>query len=178
MTAAWDPVEAARLAAEHREDDARMTPAPWEWDDGFLWNRDADIGVLNHAGTDWPVSEADAAGIARLRNNARPTAEQIEAATVEVAAKQRGYDDLHAMIPGSGDIWSKVVRLVAERDQLRAEMSRMRPVVEHAETLRDQPILVKGDAATWGDVAQSHTDGPQLLGKLIKSVDIYRAGKP
>lgn len=43
------------------------TPGPWAWDDGFLWNRETDVGVLNHAGTNWPIDDTNAAFIATAR---------------------------------------------------------------------------------------------------------------
>jgi hypothetical protein len=62
------------------------------------------------------------------RNNAafiaaaNPTA--VIALLDEVDAKQRGYDDLHQMVPGPGDIWSKIdavlkrlVAVTAARDE-------------------------------------------------------------
>lgn len=47
-------------------------------------------------------------------------------------------------------------------------------VYEAACALRDQPMLVKGNAATWGDVAQAETEGPKLLGRLLAAVDAAR----
>lgn len=51
------------------------TEGPWEWteaprsigDGEFLWNREVDEGVLNHAGTMWPVSPENRAFIAASR---------------------------------------------------------------------------------------------------------------
>lgn len=48
------------------------TEGPWAWSDGFLWNAEADIGVLEHdsihpEGCKWPVSLANAAFIAAAR---------------------------------------------------------------------------------------------------------------
>ena len=40
----------------------------------------------------------------------------------EVAAKQRGYDDLHQMVPGSGDIWTKVDLLMKDLQTLQEQV--------------------------------------------------------
>ncbi len=96
--APWDPIVATRLSAELREDDARMTRGPWrdrqEADETRKSNE-----VLDHEGS--PVAfiaslahvyrvpygfKQDAVGIARLRNNARVVADQLEAARAEIDA--------------------------------------------------------------------------------------------
>jgi hypothetical protein len=37
----------------------------------------------------------------------------------EITVKQRGYDDLHQMVPGTGDIWTKVDKLLSALRELR-----------------------------------------------------------
>lgn len=65
------------------------------------------------------------------------------------------------------------LRIPLAVDERRREMERT--VVEAAEVLCAQPMLVKGDAATWGDVAQSSAEGPKLLGKLLAAVNALKA---
>lgn len=102
MTAKYDPAEVERLVREAREDDARMTRAPWTTPTGtrFLGAVSAIIGgverqVAASAGQapqfdDVPdVGRAladNASAIARTRNNLRAVADQLEAARAEVEA--------------------------------------------------------------------------------------------
>lgn len=44
--------------------------------------------------------------------------ERAEKAEAECEAKQHGYRDLHAMVPGTGDIWSKVYAVLKRADAL------------------------------------------------------------
>lgn len=46
-------------------------------------------------------------------------------------------------------------------------------VYDAAVALCDQPALE--DDATWGDIAQSHVDGPRLMKQLIAAVNTTRA---
>lgn len=81
----YDAELCERLEREAREDDARMTPAPWEWYDGtYLWCQDVDQGVLQHAGVKWAMSEGNKLGIVRMRANLRAMADQLAAAGSEV----------------------------------------------------------------------------------------------
>lgn len=107
MSAKYDSALCMRLIAEAREDDARMTDAPW----------DCVPLVVRHFADVRPTG-ADAFGVARQRNNLSALADQLEAA--------------------------------------RAEIDRMRPVVEAAERYRD--------------------DGPAYAG-IHPAVDAYRAGR-
>lgn len=38
----------------------------------------------------------------------------------DIDAKQRGYDDLHQMVPGHGDIWTKIDVLLKRLDAITA----------------------------------------------------------
>lgn len=74
MTAKYDPDETARLIAEAREDDARMTPAPWD-----------DIPLIVRIDDDTQPTNSDARGIARTRNNLATLADQFDAAQQRIA---------------------------------------------------------------------------------------------
>ncbi len=89
---AWDPIVAARLQAELREDDARMTPGPWRDQQEDDETRESHE-VLDCEGFRVPSgSKQDAVGIARLRNNAREVADQLEAARAEIASARELID--------------------------------------------------------------------------------------
>jgi hypothetical protein len=77
----YSPDETARLIAELREDDARMTPGPWvrgELEDQIGGDADDPEGPIHIVTTEGQAFVADAAGIARLRNNAKALADQLE----------------------------------------------------------------------------------------------------
>lgn len=85
MTTAYDPEIIARLVAEAREDDARMTPAPWRYDHRG-WIESMDRGI-NHTGAVTEVltlgarnEHDDGDGTSRQRNNLRAMADQLDAA--------------------------------------------------------------------------------------------------
>lgn len=89
MTATYNPTESERLIVEAREDDARMTEAPWEatGPDDSADDLDCMVDSPDHLVADASESrdpEADAAGIARTRNNLAAMADQLEAARAEV----------------------------------------------------------------------------------------------
>lgn len=104
MTAQYDAAESARLVAEAREDDARMTPVPWDC-----------VPLIVRHFVDVRPTGADAFGVARTRNNLSSIADQLEAAVAEAehsegwrmqcAANERGMQ-----------------RLTAERDSLRRQL--------------------------------------------------------
>jgi hypothetical protein len=84
----YDPIEAERLVAETREDDQRVAKAPWhtEMPGGVMGGR----MMLSGSGRDTaivPMANAEIQGaIARLRNNAKALADQLEAAAQIVNA--------------------------------------------------------------------------------------------
>lgn len=84
----YNAEEAARLVAETREDDQRATKAPWhtEMPGGVMGGR----MMLSGSGRDTaivPMLNAETQGaIARLRNNAKALADQLEAAAQIVNA--------------------------------------------------------------------------------------------
>lgn len=93
----WNPDEAARLAAELREDDQRASPARW------IGGADCviDEGDVVVAETDGPRRLANAIAIARLRNNAPAAAGQLEAARVRIDDLEQALNDALAYtIPG------------------------------------------------------------------------------
>ncbi len=153
MTAPHDTARA--LIVEGLRHDAEMTKSPWE--QGLAGNANTvhfDGDDITGVATVPRVSNVT--GIVWLRNNARELLEGYTRALDEVDAKQRGYDDLHAMVAGSGDIWTKVDKLLqrmaadknrsmsiesqailavervtAERDTLRAENERLTADHDH-----------------------------------------------
>lgn len=66
------------------------------------------------------------------------TCQQIIDAIDEIVedrdAKQRGYDDLHEMVGGNGDIWTKVDEILRERDRLRAALDQLRRDIDGYDT--------------------------------------------
>jgi len=190
MTAAWDPAESARLLAELREDDARMTRWP-----------------STHA-----ENSANAVAIARLRNNARPIADQLEAAAIEierlkadvVAADERMAGVLDGTFAiGDGTAQAEIERLRAElateqasskplaaaHALLFAEVMRARPVVEASLLMReaeaDSAVAIDADAAAIPSCADLYARavvaGQRTQAELTRwrgAIDAYRAGKP
>lgn len=83
MGAQYNTDEVERLVREAREDDARMTPAPWETSEPseYIICEQGAIGDTYCGRTE---DIANAIGIARTRNNLRAMADQLEAARAEV----------------------------------------------------------------------------------------------
>lgn len=124
--------EVARIITELREDDARMTPAPW------IGGSDAvfvgSCPILEAAAQD---HEANCAGIARLRNNARAIADQLEAQQMEIERLKRD-------VIGNVERLTKVQdMLVAERDALRAEVEQLRQGLHPDGSGRYDALLVE-----------------------------------
>lgn len=132
MTATYNPTEIERLIAEAREDDARMTDAPWYGDSvaGVLFGdgNHAD-GSIELAHMDGEAKEFDPDAIARTRNNLRSVADQLEAAKAEI-------DRLRAECNDAADQDAEIYRL-------RAEIERMRPVFDASLAMR---AADRGDA--------------------------------
>jgi len=145
MTAAWDLAEAARLAAELLEDDARMTRAPWTTPtgtrllgavtatiDGVERQVAAAVGQAPQFDAAADVGSAlgtNAAGIARLRNNARSVADQLEAAAAEIDRLQHGptrdaLADWKSAAERPGGRFSAWCALYAQVKEARAEVER------------------------------------------------------
>lgn len=74
----------------------------------------------------------------------------------------------HGRVPGDVDAWRTAHN---QLEQQGKELERLRPVHAAAKAMVSQPMLKHGDAATWGDVAQSHQEGPRLLGVLMRAVE-------
>ena len=104
-----DPALCDRIIAEAREDDERMSPAPWRTakDGWVVWT-----SAMNSPDLAWftPNTVADSLGIARTRNNLRVIADQLEAATAEAGR-------LGALVEVSPD---DIRDVIAENDRLRA----------------------------------------------------------
>lgn len=83
-----DPALCARLIAEAREDDGRMTSVPWHGDEvsGIVFgDGNHDDGSIELARMQGEALIGDAEAIARARNNLRSLADQLEAALAEAA---------------------------------------------------------------------------------------------
>lgn len=98
MTVTYDPTTTSRLIAQAREDDARMTQSPWKYDavrgriegpgpNQYLGKDVAEMIVGNH--------NQNGDGIARIRNNLRAMADQLEAATDAVDRQAAEIDRLY-----------------------------------------------------------------------------------
>lgn len=179
----YDKDEVARLVAEQREDDARMTAGPWRAgavETYHVFCADgAELGperVLLKMNTYFPY-DADAAGIARLRNNAGPLADQLEAAMGEVDRIRPLVEAIEQMVPDwneSPGSWTLTDRLPAhlaarrEIDRLRAEVEARRPIVEAAERLRE-----------WqNSIRRSGVELDRVLDDIVAALDAYRAVQP
>lgn len=82
--------------------------------------------MIDHAGR--ARIEALEAEVTRLREEAR--------------TMHRGYVDLHAMLPGSKDVWTKVGDLLAKAAELRAENETLRGLLRE---VRATVRLYRGD---------------------------------
>jgi hypothetical protein len=58
-----------------------------------------------------------------LRHDLTAMRHRAEAAEREVASKQQGFDDLHALVPGPGNIWTKVDELRHRAERAEAELT-------------------------------------------------------
>lgn len=176
---AFDSIECARLAAEMREDDARMTPAPWvqrvTWDaygriDGPQWpvahvlHDDDERHAIDEDTAAY--ADGDISGIARLSNNALAAAEQLEAAVAEIERLTRERDE----VLGEGVLSQRVCDIENDRAQLRADVDRMRPVVESADAWRTADLACARDAKS--------VDVQRAEYALAQAVDAYREVKP
>lgn len=133
MLPAVNAKEVARLIEETREDDARMTPGTWEAPGGWLKGSvttgditiDNDARVVVTGNPNFGNKDADCEAIARLRNNARALADQLEAQQKEIerlgAEHDRARRQIDRMIADEDKAVDRAVDdLVRERDQLRA----------------------------------------------------------
>jgi hypothetical protein len=62
----------------------------------------------------------------------------------DIDAKQRGYDDLHQMVPGHGDIWTKVDALLKLLATLTAARDEACDIANTAITMRGDFIGRRG----------------------------------
>lgn len=107
----------------------------------------------------------------------------------ELAAKQRGYDDLDEMVPGPEDIWSKVAALVKRADKPAAAGKTTiktvdRPVLKDGQLARIEAMLAAGDKliTRYDDVAANAHDAidrvrdkvAALHGELGESLEAIR----
>jgi hypothetical protein len=77
---ALDPALCARLVSEAREDDRRMTPAPWIAEADVLYHHSEEDGTIELAKFSGEATVDEDSAIARTRNNLRDLADQLEAA--------------------------------------------------------------------------------------------------
>lgn len=130
---AYDPALCERLEAEAREDDARMEPAPWT--------------CVGH-----DLTDDDAAGILRQRNNLAAMADQLQAARAEV-------ERLEVLVEVKPD---DIKSVVAENDRMHAAFS------QAIATLRTPGAKVSSAVCTW---CGQHW--PKLDGESYEMVRTY-----
>ena len=118
MTATYVSAEVERLVREAREDDARMTPGPWETSEPSEYII-CDQGAIGDTYCGRTEDIANAAGITRTRNNLRAMADQIEAARTRIA-------ELEVAIRGVLDVAPAVTD--AETDTIEHAWADGRPV--------------------------------------------------
>jgi len=187
MTADYDPTEAHRLIAEAREDDARMTPAPWSCDEEIAvvyGNADDHDGVeVACLGEEANNYDGDGLGIARFRNNLPAFADQLEAAGREVEripdlqaaigyeiekrdAFERQRDSLRSQIQSEihahAASCARELAAIRERDALRKEVERLN--ADYA--TRGEHVLEVEDAAT-----SAERERDSLRAALVKAKD-------
>lgn len=134
-----------RLIDACARDDERATKGPWTWtDEVFLWNQEIDQGILNHGGTDWPVSEANRDVIAAARNRLPELVRVLAGASRQI------------------DLLSNLaIQDSAARDRLRSEILRLEALAqEQAEKLRVAEAI-RDDARA---ASQRYLDEKRLLG--------------
>lgn len=165
---AYNPDEVEQLIAEAREDDARMTRAPWNVDGktGIMYgDYRSDEGAIDIAIVVRKEAAYDVDAIARTRNNLAVLADQLEAARLEIDRLQHANASL---IPGAMLTTTEIACLRVERDgsradvlrltetaraacenwmsackqrdEAKAEIGRMRPVVKAAEEWTDRAL--------------------------------------
>ena len=77
--------------------------------------------------------KVDIGDLTALLDDLDSARQQLAAAQTEIATMKRGYVDLHAMLPGNKDVWSKVddlkkqlAAVTAARDSARAAFDQLR----------------------------------------------------
>lgn len=184
MTAKHNPDEVARLIAEARADDERMTPAPWETgeDPGeSAATLRARPCIRGRDPGDWvdvivPFGRAysDAAGIARTRNNLRAMADQLEAAQAEIDTLRAAIANLHDQVDQTDPndpIGAALTRAgLARRPDAT---SRLADVIKQA--VSDTLVSYAGPDAT---LAEVHVGGV-VLGNAVagRVLDALRAAR-
>jgi hypothetical protein len=141
-----DPTHAARLARETLEDDARAECAPWKDEPNGIYHEHGTIIVRTDGD---PRDAPTLAAIARLRNNARPLAEQLQAALDEVERLKR--------------------TLMSDLVSLRTRLALIDPVVEAAKAWAKQ----YEDVMRTNGVAVAHP----MHAALLRAVDALLAAE-
>ena len=204
----FDPDIAKRLIAEAREVDRRMTGGPWIADPCEPPACATVCECTGHpASADFcpacnfvadRVIEERASGIARLRNNARLLADQLEAALGggEAAAEQDASEvEVEVLVAGEADTMEiralraevqlraqrcdhPILDIVRQRDQLRAEVAAMRPVVEASVRVVELDEICDAHPSNHDPIGrQAEADLYKAAADRTRAVDIYRARK-
>ncbi len=139
---ALDPALCARLVAEAREDDGRMTPALWVAEADSLYHDSKDDGPILLAEFSGEATVGEDTAIARQRNNLRDMADQLEAALAEVASLSRDGARLRADLSEVQDHHDtqrdRAQKLAAEVVSLRSDLAEAEIALErHARNLGD-----------------------------------------
>lgn len=140
-----DAKEVEQMIAALREDDARMTEAPWD-SRGFVFGPAGErtTGFCNgfQDGSEDKLESgmSNAAGIARLRNNARALADQLEAQQREIARLESNEADDDAHRPFEIAMYERHTK---EIEQLRAEIAQLRQGLHPDGSGRYDALLVE-----------------------------------
>ncbi len=108
------------------------------------------------------------------------TGQEIKDATLIAAARDalpQLLDEIEAQRCLIAEARAEADGALAEMGETRALVQKYTAIAVAAKALRAQPMLVNGDGATWGDVAQSQVDGPKLLRTLVDAVDALLAAE-
>jgi hypothetical protein len=132
-------VTVQRLIAEIREDDEKMTRAPWDTYENRVFHRDNGGTFTMFHVESFEDRIINAAGIARLRNNASAIADQLETLAGELADAERA-------LPGLS-VDRRHLTLEDRILELRTEVELARQVLDaanigQASTLGDRVMLV------------------------------------
>lgn len=155
MTAPWDPEAAKRRVAQLREDDARMTPGPWDC-----------IPLVVRLYSNVRPLASDSIHVARLRNNAESLADLLEAAMVEIE-RLRADHSLARSISES---------LVVAAQKHIDEADRLRPVVDACVRVAELDEILDAHPGSSDAVGiQAERELYDAVAIRAKAIDTYRA---
>ena len=152
----FSPTESSRLSAVFAEAHEQATPGEWKPNHGS-WASNVVAGDRVIA----ECARADAVPIATFRNNAASASAQLAAAVERVAELEReastmhrGYRDLHDMLPGNADVWSKVDELQKQRDSLRTRLAAVMAMANELAEIADESMHADDRTFDFGSAVQ------------------------